>query len=104
MPPRKFIRRRALRVLQDEAHPLYVFCLTGEELLALADISRISRDNSGKLIGYQRPEVKRHVQDIINYLNGDQVVFPNSIILALSSQVDFVRSRRPAVADALGAS
>ena len=41
-------------------------------MLALADISRISRDNSGKLIGYQRPEVKRHVQDIINYLNGDK--------------------------------
>src|ERR1051326_105778 len=75
-PPNKHVRRRALRVLQDEAHPLYVFCLTGEELLALAEISRISRDNSGKLSGYQRPEVKRHVQDIANYLNGDKVVFP----------------------------
>jgi DGQHR domain-containing protein len=101
--PKKFVRRRALRVNQDEAHPLYVFCLTGEELLALADISRITRDTTGKLIGYQRPEVKRHVQDIVNYLNGDQVVFPNSIILALSSHVHFVRSRGPEVDDGLGA-
>lgn len=103
MPPRKHLRRRALRILQDKAHPLYTFCLTGEELLALADISRISRADSGKLIGYQRPEVKRHVQDIVNYLNGDQVVFPNSIILALASHVRFVRSRGPEVDDGLAA-
>jgi DGQHR domain-containing protein len=103
MPPRKHLRRRALRVLQDEAHPLYTFCLTGEELLAIADISRISRADSGKLIGYQRPEVKRHVQDIVNYLNGPQVVFPNSIILALPSDVRFVRSRGPEVDDGLAA-
>lgn len=100
---KKYIRRRALRLQQDEAHPLYVFSLTGEELLALADISRLSRNDAGKLIGYQRPEVKRHVQDIVNYLNGDQVVFPNSIILALSSQVHFVRSRGPEVDDGLAA-
>lgn len=103
MPPKKYIRRRALRVLQDEAHPLFVFCLTGGELLAIADISRISRADSGKLIGYQRPEVKRHVQDIVNYLNGEQVVFPNSIILALASHVHFVRSRGPEVDDGLAA-
>ncbi|MDY3551369.1 DGQHR domain-containing protein DpdB [Gemmata sp. JC717] len=104
MPPaKKFVRRRALRILQDEAHPLYVFCMTGEELLSIADISRISRDTTGKLLGYQRPEVKRHVQDIVSYLNGKSVVFPNSIILALSSQVHFVRSRGPEVDDGLGA-
>src|SRR5436190_17063 len=104
MPPaRRHLRRRALRLLQDEAHPLYVFSLTGEELLAIADISRISRDDAGKLIGYQRPEVKRHVHDIVTYLNGDQVVFPNSIILALSSAVHFVRSRGPEVDDGLAA-
>lgn len=103
MPPKKHFRRRAIRILQDEAHPLFVFCLTGEELLAIADISRITRGDSGKLIGYQRPEVKRHVQDIVNYLNGEQVVFPNSIILTLTSHVHFVRSRGPEVDDGLAA-
>lgn len=104
MPPvRKKIRRRALRLLQDEAHPLYVLSLTGEELLAIADISRISRDDAGKLIGYQRPEVKRHVQDIVNYLNGERVLFPNPIILALSSEVRFACSRGPSVDDGLAA-
>jgi DGQHR domain-containing protein len=93
------LRRRALRIDQDAAHPLYIFSLTGAELLQIADISRISRDNSGKLLGYQRVEVRRHIQEITEYLNSDQVVFPNSIILALDSTVRFVRSRGPETDD-----
>lgn len=95
----KSIRRRALRLQQTPEHPLYLFSLTGDELLQLADISRISRDDAGKLIGYHRPEVKKHIQDIVDYLNSDQVLFPNAIILALSSRVRFVRSRGPEVND-----
>jgi len=83
------IRRRALRIEQNDKHPLYVFCLTGEEILSVADISRLSRDDAGKLIGYQRPHVKRHIQDIVEYLNSDNILFPNSLILALSSKSKF---------------
>jgi DGQHR domain-containing protein len=101
---RNVIRRRALRVEQDPAHPLYLFTLTGDELLAIADISRISRNDAGNLIGYQRPEVKRHVQDIVEYLDGDNVLFPNSLILALSSGVRFRSSRGPGARDGLSTS
>ena len=97
----KLLRRRALRIVQTSSHPLYVFSLTGEEVLAVADISRISRTDAGKLLGYQRPEVRRHVQDIVTYLNGDEVLFPNSIILALSSAVRFKPGRGPDVGDPL---
>jgi len=93
------LRRRALRIKQDPDHPLYMFSLTGTELFRIADISRISRDDAGKLIGYQRSDVRKHVQDIVDYLNSEHVVFPNSIILALSSRVRFVRSRGPEVDD-----
>src|SRR4051794_22153566 len=89
------LKKRALRVEQDPQHPLYLFSLTAEELLRVADISRISRDTGGKLLGYQRPEVKRHVQNIVEYLESGDVVFPNSIILALSSEAVFTRSRGP---------
>ena len=97
----RFIRRRALRVEQCKGHPLYLFCLTGDEMLSLADISRVSRDDAGTLIGYQRAEVKRHVQDIVDYLNSDQVLFPNSIILAVSSRIKFVAGRGPRIGDGL---
>lgn len=95
----RFFRRRALRIEQDSQHPLFMFSLTGSELLRIADVSRISRDDTGKLIGYQRPEVRKHVQDIVEYLNSDHIVFPNSIIIALSSRAKFTRSRGPDIGD-----
>lgn len=100
----KTLSRRALRIDQNRNHPLYVFTLTGNELLEIADISRISRDEAGKLIGYQRANVKRHVEDIVQYLNQDDILFPNSIILALSSRVRFRQSRGPSVGDGLASS
>lgn len=93
------IERRALFIEQNLDHPLYLFTLTGDELLKIADISRISRDDDGKLIGYQRAGVRKHVQDIVDYLNEDSILFPNSVILALSSQVKFINSRGPATGD-----
>jgi DGQHR domain-containing protein len=93
------IRRRVLRIEQDPQHPLYLFGMTGSELLEIADISRVSRDDAGKLLGYQRAEVKKHVQNIVDYLNSGPVLFPNSIILALSSDVRFRGSRGPDVSD-----
>jgi len=101
--PRKavLIRRRALRLQQCKGHPLYLFCLTGDEVLTLADISRVSRDDAGRLIGYQRAEVKRHVQEIVDYLKCGDNLFPNSLIMALSSRVKFTASRGPHVSDGL---
>lgn len=100
----KSLHRRALRIEQNANHPLYLFTLTGDELLEIADVSRISRDDAGRLIGYQRAGVKRHVEDIVEYLNQKEIVFPNSIILALSSRVKFRQSRGPSVGDGLAAS
>ncbi len=95
----EYLIKRALRIDQNEKYPLFTFTLNGSELLEIADISRISRDNTGELIGYQRPEVKKHIQDIANYLNGEDVIFPNSIILALDPSVKFKASRGPQVGD-----
>jgi DGQHR domain-containing protein len=91
------ILRRAIRIEQHPRHPLYLFTLTAAELLRVADVSRVSRDSTGALLGYQRPEVKRHVRNIVEYLDSTQVLFPNSIILALSSGIDFKQIRGPKV-------
>lgn len=97
--PAPMLSRRALRVKQTQAFPLYLFTLTASEILQVADISRVSRDEAGTLIGYQRPEVRGHVQEIVDYLNGPDVLFPNPIILALTSTVRFVSSRGPKTSD-----
>jgi len=93
------VRRRALRIFQEADHPVYLFTLRADELSKIADIVRASRDNGGDLIGYQRPEVRKHVANILEYLNSNngQVLFPNSIILAMSSAVRFTSTRGPRV-------
>lgn len=92
VPPASLIRR-ALCIAQTSDYPLYIFTLKAEEILNVGDISRVSRDHAGKLIGYQRPEVRKHIQEIIEYLNTDAAVFPNPIIMALSSRVHFKKIR-----------
>jgi DGQHR domain-containing protein len=94
-PSGPVLARRALRVTQASDAPLYLLSLTAREIGQVADISRVSRDDAGDLIGYQRPEVRKHVQEITDYLNGDQVLFPNPIIIALPSTVSFACSRGP---------
>jgi DGQHR domain-containing protein len=76
------LKRRALRIDQHPSIPLYVFTLAAEEVSQVADVARISRDEAGKLIGYQRPEKKQHVKQILEYLDGEEVLFPNGLILA----------------------
>jgi DGQHR domain-containing protein len=93
------LRKTALRLEQNQAHPLYLLSLTAEELVAVAEISRLSRSEEGKLLGYQREEVKRHIQDIVEYLNGDGILLPNSLVVAFTSTVRFRRSSAARNAD-----
>jgi DGQHR domain-containing protein len=101
--PENVLHRRALSVQQPSGTPVYLFTVTAAELLQVADISRISRDVEGQLIGYQRPEVRRHVNQIVEYLDGDAVLFPHAVILALPSTVKFRQSRGPGTHDGLAA-
>ena len=99
-----WIERRALRILQNDDTPLYLFALAAEEVDLVADVARISRDEAGKLIGYQRPEKRKHVKQIQDYLDSADVLFPNGLILALPPEVKFKSSRGPATSDGLAVS
>src|SRR5262249_41321845 len=87
------LTRRATKLAQSDQTPLYQFALTSDEIAAVADISRLSRDDTGKLLGYQRREVKKHVADITDYLNSEAPLFPHPLIVAFSSKVVFTSSR-----------
>jgi DGQHR domain-containing protein len=101
--PENVLQRRALAVQQPGGTLVYLFTVTAAELLQVADISRISRAEDGQLIGYQRPEVRRHVNQIVEYLDGDDVLFPHAVIVALPSTVKFRQSRGPGTHDGLAA-
>ncbi|WP_072815890.1 DGQHR domain-containing protein DpdB [Rhodococcus zopfii] len=98
------IERRALRIMQNPDMPVYLFALAAEEVGQVSDVARISRDEAGKLIGYQRPERRNHVKQILEYLDSGEVLFPNGLILALPETVKFRASRGPATSDGLSTS
>lgn len=83
---------RAVRTEQGHDIEVYAFFLYGSDLGRMADISRIHRDEDD-LKGFQRPEIRDHVRSIVEFLDSGPVLFPNAIILALSSEVQFEASR-----------
>ena len=101
MKDQRWLSRRALKVLQSDEAPLYLFTLAADEVDMVADVARIGRDEAGRLIGYQRPEKQKHVKQIQEYLDSAQPLFPNGLILALPSEVRFKSSRGPTTTDGL---
>lgn len=98
------LERRAIRLEQPGGNVLYCFSLAPSEVLEVADIARVERSEVGELLGYQRPAVRTHIDDIRTYLSGDEVVFPNPVILALDPDaVSWKGSRGPKVSDGLSA-
>lgn len=87
---------RALRTQQAGGVPVYAFFLPGAEVTRIADISRVGRDEADALKGFQRKEIREHVNGIVEFLDSGAVLFPNAIILALSPEVEFRQSRGPA--------
>ena len=97
----KKVKIRAIRTKQGGVHDVYSFFLPGKIISEVADISRIHRDAKDELQGFQRKEIQNHVKAIVEYLDGDNVLFPNAIILALSSEVEFTQARGRAPAGTL---
>ena len=90
---RKELVIRALRTVQAKGLDVYAFFINGSDIVKVADLSRLARDKTGELKGFQRPEIKSHVKGIADYLRQGDVLFPNAIILAMSPQIKFVASR-----------
>jgi DGQHR domain-containing protein len=89
---------RALHTTQGEGLDVFSFFMKGSDIVKVADLSRIGRDDEDTLKGFQRPEIRSHVKGIADYISKGNVLFPNAIILAMSPKVRFVASRGTKVA------
>jgi DGQHR domain-containing protein len=98
------IERKALQVTQRSGKVIYLLSLKASELLAISGISRVTRDDVGKLIGYQRAEVKQHVKEIADYLSTEEMLLAHPLILSFSSDIRFVSSRGQKSSDGLASS
>jgi DGQHR domain-containing protein len=72
---------------------IYLTFLPGSDLLRIADIRRLQRGKNHKLEGFQRQEIRDHVNEIAQYLDHGGTLFPNAIILALEPGAKFVAAR-----------
>src|SRR5882762_4177556 len=84
------LRVPALEITQRPGRVFYSFAVDGKLLASFTTISRIRRDASEALIGYQRPEVLSHINEIREYLESSNPLLPNAIVIAFNDRVTFL--------------
>jgi DNA sulfur modification protein DndB len=82
----------ALKIEQSPGKIVYCFSVNGNDVHHYANITRIAQDNEGKIIGYQRPEVQRHIQEIKDYIDSESPMIPNAIVLSFDKGIKFIPS------------
>jgi DGQHR domain-containing protein len=81
----------AIRYRQGKGQYLYSFVIDGKAIPQFANIVRIGRDSeeTNELFGYQRPEVYSHIKEIRKYLESDNPLMPNALVIAFDKKVKF---------------
>lgn len=82
-------RFHALEVRQSAKRRLYSFAVDGKILPSFTTISRLHRDEHATLEGYQRPEVLAHIAEIRDYIESQDPMLPNAIVVAFDRRVRF---------------
>jgi DGQHR domain-containing protein len=77
----------AIRAQQSPTHTVLTFATTATDLQRFASIDRIGRDSSGRLRGFQRPQIASHILEIKDYLGKPDAVLPNPIVVAFTSGI-----------------
>jgi DGQHR domain-containing protein len=72
---------------QSDKYTVFAFCARASDVLEFARIDRIGRRADGSLKGFQRPQVAAHISEIRAYLQHDDAVLPNSIVIAFTEGV-----------------
>lgn len=81
----------AIKFKQGNDRELYSFVVDGKSVPRFANIIRIGRDEARQheLFGYQRPEVFSHIKEIRRYLESDNPLMPNALVVAFNEGVSF---------------
>lgn len=83
------LRVPALRMRQGRDRVLYAFAVDGKQVEEFAAVSRVGRDENRRIVGYQRPEVLSHIAEIRAYLESDNPMLPNAVVIAFDPTVRF---------------
>lgn len=79
----------AIEITQGRRRKVFAFPVDGKLLPRFASVTRIARTESEGVTGYQRPEVLSHISQIRKYLESDDPMLPNAIVVAFDRSVRF---------------
>ena len=89
--PQKTLTIDALRLEQSPGRVIYSFGIDGKQVPKFASVSRARRgEEDVSLLGYQRPEVQKHINQIREYIESEGAMVPNAVVLAFGPEVRFV--------------
>jgi DGQHR domain-containing protein len=74
---------------QGRDRVLFAFAVDGKRVEDFAVVSRISRDEEKRIVGYQRPELIPHIAEIRAYLESANPMLPNPVVVAFAPIVRF---------------
>ncbi len=83
------LRLPALAVTQGPKWTLYSFAVDGKLLSQFTTVSRVRRGAQSSIEGYQRPEVLSHIAEIRAYLESENPMIPNAVVVAFDRRVRF---------------
>jgi DGQHR domain-containing protein len=85
--PKKMLRFDAVCAQQRKDQSVLCFVANASEILEMAKIERVGRDEAGRLSGFQRPQIASHIREIHDYLVRPDAILPNAIVLAFLDRV-----------------
>jgi DGQHR domain-containing protein len=69
---------------QSERFPVFCFTATADQIAQIARIERAGRDDEGALQGFQRPQIAGHIDNIADYLDKQNSILPNAIVVGFT--------------------
>ena len=77
---------KAVLAKQSDTHKVISFAATASEIHQSANIDHVARDSSGTIQGFGRPQSASQINEIRDYLEGDDAVLPKPIVVAFTDR------------------
>ena len=92
----------AIEITQGRNRKAFSFAVDGKLLPQFTTVSRVARNDANAVTGYQRPEVLSHISQIRKYLESDNPMLPNAIVVAFDRSVVFKSDEAPSATGRIG--
>lgn len=93
--PKKKLRFEGFLATQGKGRQVVMIRALASEIASIASVERLTRDDKGRAIGFQRGQVAAHISEIRGYLEQGDAVLPNALVLAFVENAKIVPGKGP---------